>query len=385
MLLSAGVAAPASDIYAPVLAAVEAGSPALAAARSLLEADVSDNATGLAPADPEVEFGFLWGTHSGMGHRKDVSVSQQFDFPTVYRRRRALAGALDDEAALRCRAERRRVLLQAKEACIELIFANANYRMCDEHLANARRMVNAYSRMLEAGHTTRLEANKVRLALAEAESMSSEAAAERTNLRRRLATLCGADSAPAFDYAEYPAPALPADPDELCRRAILADPALEALRGAGRAAQVKVSLAKSLSLPKLSVGYQGEFVPGEGWQGVKVGLSLPLWENRRGTKAAQAAAIAAESSCEDAETTFRSDFMASYTRAAELDRVIAIMRETIEEADNTELLTRALAQGEISMLDYLNELEYMHQARLRLLEAERSLALEIARLTSHEL
>lgn len=374
----------AADIYAPVLAAVEARSPQLRAAQAKTQAEMDENATGLAPADPEVEFGWLWGAHTGMGYRKDISVSQQFDFPTVYRRRRDVAGALDAEAAARGLAARRQVLLRAKEVCIELIFANANERMCADHLANARSMANAYGRMLEAGHTTRLEANKARLALAEAEALYNEAIASRTALQRQLATLNGGDTI-SFAVDSYPPVLLPADADSLCRTAMDANPALEAFRKAVGTAETKVALAKSMRLPKLSVGYQGEFVPGEGWQGVKVGISLPLWENRRDVSAAKASGIAARSDYEDAAAAFRNEYLSSYDRASSLAATISVMKETVAEADNTRLLTHALAQGEISLLQYLSELEYMHQAQLRLLEAERALALEVARLTAHEL
>lgn len=373
-----------ADIYTPVLTAIEAHNPRVKAAKARVAAELDENSTGLAPADPEVEFGYLWGTKSGMGHRKDVSVSQQFDFPTVYNRRREVAKAMDAEANIRGSVTRQQVLLQAKELCIQLIYANANEQLCLTNLNNARRMANAYSRMLAAGHTTQLEANKTQLSLAEAEAQFNEAVTERMALMRRLQSLNGGDSL-AFEVAAFPAIVLPADPDSLCLAAMEANADLESYRRTARTAQTRVSLAKSLNLPKISVGYMGEFTPDEGWQGVKVGVSVPLWENRRGVRAAKAASIAAVSEYDDAASEFQNGFMESYDRAVRLTQTVSVLKASLSESDNTRLLNQALAQGEISLLQYLDELEFLLQAQLRLLEAERALALEAARLTAHEL
>ena len=50
------------------------------------------NHVGLTPSDPEVEFGYLWSRPAAGGNRKDVSLTQQFDFPTAYVERSRLAG-----------------------------------------------------------------------------------------------------------------------------------------------------------------------------------------------------------------------------------------------------------------------------------------------------
>lgn len=378
------IAAMATDVYSPVLAAVENNAPALTVARARLESDRAENATGLAPADPEVEVGYLWGNPSAIGGRKDVSVTQEFDFPTVYGRRRAVARASDGAAEEQYRQARQSVLLQAKNLCIDLIYANANVRMCTTHLENARRLASAYGRMLQAGHTTRLEANKATLTLASAEAMTAEALSERQALLEQLRLLAGDDSL-QFEETRYPDEDLPGTFESLFAQATAADARLGALARERVAANAREELAKALRLPRFSVGYQGEFVRGEGFQGVKVGLVLPLWENRGKVKAAQTAASASALEYTMAEDEMRTALAATYDRAQRLHATLASMRAMVENSDNTELLREALAKGEISMLTYLNELEFMHQAQLQLLDTEREYARALATLTAHRL
>ena len=59
-----------------------------------------------------------------------------------------------------------------------------------------------------------------------------------------------------------------------------------------------------MGLPKFSVGYAGEFTPDEGWQGVKLGVSIPLWENRNRVKHARAEVAAAEQAMDDARLQY---------------------------------------------------------------------------------
>lgn len=373
-----------ADIYNGVLEEVERHAPALEAARARLESARAENATGLAPADPEVEVGYLWGNPSDIGARKDVSVTQEFDFPTVYSRRRALARSSDADAAGQYRCERQNVLFQAQLLCIDLIYANANAAMCALHLDNARRMASAYGRMLQAGHTTRLEANKATLALAAAEAMTAEALSERESLLERLRIIAGTDSL-QFTAAAYPREELPESFDSLFNQAIAADARLSTLVQAQETAARREDLAKALRLPRFSVGYQGEFVRGEGFQGIKVGLVVPLWQNRGKVKAAQTAAVASALEYSQAEADMRAQYLESYNRAVRLHSALESMRALVENADNSALLREALAKGEISLLAYLDELEFMHQAQLRLLDTEREYARAMAVLNAHRL
>ena len=106
-----------------VLREIERNSTSLAAMTRRTEAQKIGNRTGLAPENPEVELGYLPGIHGGA--RKDIGISQSFDFPTLYSRRGKLADAQNLSADWQLRSQRMELLLTAEQYCIELVYNNA--------------------------------------------------------------------------------------------------------------------------------------------------------------------------------------------------------------------------------------------------------------------
>ena len=80
-----------------VLSSVERNNTTLKVLRAEADAAKAEARTGLTPADPELELGYLWGTPKEQGNRIDLGLTQSFDFPTVYRFRKLIA---DGEATI---------------------------------------------------------------------------------------------------------------------------------------------------------------------------------------------------------------------------------------------------------------------------------------------
>lgn len=74
----------AQNAYQSVLNQIEANSTVLSAYRSQAEAEKAENYAGSLFANPELEAGYLFGINDGSEHRIDLSINQEFDFPTVY-------------------------------------------------------------------------------------------------------------------------------------------------------------------------------------------------------------------------------------------------------------------------------------------------------------
>ena len=62
--------------YADILRSIEANNLTIQSAGRSVDVANAEARTGLNPADPEVEFGYLWSKPSPNGPRKDVSVTQ---------------------------------------------------------------------------------------------------------------------------------------------------------------------------------------------------------------------------------------------------------------------------------------------------------------------
>lgn len=369
--------------FAGVLGEIERNSTTLAAYSRANEAQKIGNRTGLAPENPEIELGYLPGIHGGA--RKDIGISQSFDFPTLYSKKGKLADAQNVAADWQLRTQRMDLLLTAEQYCIELVYNNALAALYSRQLANAKEIAKAYERKLELGDATQIEYNKAALNLTNIENDLQAVNLERRQLHSQLTMLNGGNPVEIKDTAYVAIAALPSDFDQWAAEAEAANPAFAHMRQEVEVAKRGVGVSKAMGLPKLSVGYAGEFTPDEGWQGVKIGVSIPLWENRHRVKHARAEVAAAEQSMDDARMRYYSRLRYLFEQTQELKENIKRYESVFSKNSNDILLYKALNGGELSLLDYLLELEYYFNSYEKLMQTQRDLRLALAELYAYKL
>ena len=103
-----------------VLAQIERNNPELKAVAAEVEAERLAGKAETLLANPEVEFNYLWGAEN-IGSRHDLRVSQAFDIPTITGMKAGMAEGMGELASLKYKTERQAVLLEAKQACIDLV------------------------------------------------------------------------------------------------------------------------------------------------------------------------------------------------------------------------------------------------------------------------
>lgn len=371
------------EVYTPVLEQIKRNSTELRALRQRADAEVAAHHTGLAPDNPTVEAGYLWGMPSSVGQRIDVAVRQEFDFPTVYVWQRRLAAVQDSSAEYQYRYGRQQILLAAKQTCIRLIYSNAIVALRRADADRARQMSEAYNKMLQQGNANQLEANRARLSLTTAEATLAEAEVERDRCLAELQTLNGGVPV-QFDCAEFPVAVLPVDTAAWLSSVSAADPSLAIARVESDAAQSAVSLARSRTLPRWSIGYMGEFVEDNTFQGVTFGLSLPLWGNTGRMRQAQLCAQALQTQA-DAQRLHLSTKRQYQLQEARRLAVLAAQIDSTLPATDADLLCRAFLAGELPLTDYLLELSLQTSARVSRLAILRNLHLLLAELNAHRL
>ena len=364
-----------------VLQQIERNNTTLEALRKQTEADKLQNKTGITLPDPEVSFDYLWGDPSAIGNRKDFGVSQSFDIATIAGSRRRVADAQNGLLDVEYRAGRMAVLLEAKQACIQLIYYNALKAELEQRLAHAQAVADFYDRQLADGNANRLEVNKARLRLSAAQGDLRRNEVERANLLSELQRLNGGEPI-AFDQAVYAQPVLPQDFEAWYDEAAAANPALAYARQNVELKRREMKLGKLSGLPQISAGYMSELVPESNFRGITLGLSVPLWSNRNRVKQAKAAVVAAELQQKDATVQFYERLRNQYDRTLGLQRTAGEYRKALAELDNTQLLRRALDAGEISLLDYIVELGLYYTTVDEALAAERDYELALTELQS---
>ena len=370
--------------YDRALRQIETNSTALRAAACRAEAERTAGRTGITPPDPEVEFGYLWGDPSAVGKRIDFAVSQEFDFPTSYVHRSRMARIEAANADLRARAERLRLLLEAKLTLVEMVYRNAMTDLARRQLADATSIAELTERRMAEGTAGAIDAGKARFSLAEAQADLAEAETEQARVRTALQRING-NRPLAFEADSFAAVVLPDDFDLWFEQARQASPAMQLLQSEVEMRRHSVRLSRSLALPRLSAGYMSEKTDDESFRGIKVGISIPLWENANRTRQAKAQAATAQAEADDALAQLYADLRSCYDRALSSLHTAAALREAADLHGNRALLRKALEAGHLSLVDYLREMQFVYQAEARTLAAERDLHAAVAELDAYSL
>jgi outer membrane protein TolC len=342
-----------------------------------------ENRTGIYLSNPEIGFNYLWGAPQAVGNRTDISVTQTFDIPTLMGMKSKVANRQNNLAELQYKAGRMNILLEARQYCIELIYYNALRRELDVRLKHAETMARSYRERLSRGDVNILEYNKAQLNLAAVQREVARAAVEQRAALQALQRLNGG-IAVTLDDDSYAGTTLPNSFEAWFEAAMPKSPVLEAVNEEVALRKREVGLAQATNWPALSAGYMSERVTGETFQGVTLGLSIPLWGNKNRTKQAKAAVRAAESKQADMRLQLYAHLQSVYDRAAGLQDIATATRQSLLTLNNTELLQKALDAGEISLLDYLVEAALYYDAVARALEAERDFEKAAAELLAVE-
>lgn len=389
-LLTLGVAmialtaAANDDIFTPLLNEIEENSTYLKALRMHSDAEVVGNKTGLTLPNPEVELAYSWANPKEVGDKKNVSVSQSFDFPTVYAQRRKVASSKIKGVENEYMGARRDYLLNVKKTCIELLFNNALAKLYSNELSNLKKISDGMEIMLQNGETTSIEYNKALLNYSILENEVNKIDIERSKLSRQLAGYNGGRPV-RFTVSDFPIVTLPSNFETWYSIAEDNSPALRALDNQLETNNHEVKLNRAEGLPKLSVGYTGEYVHGSNYSGVTLGFSLPLWENRNRVKQAKTELVATRLEIADAKLNLHNSLESLYNEVAELQENVQRIEKALNTANNAELAQKAHKNGQMTLLEYLHELEYYFDASEKHLEALRDLHLAYAELQAHEL
>lgn len=379
--LAAVFSLPAHAQIDEVLLQIEQNNGTLRALSNQAEADKLANRTGIAPSEPEVEFARLWGRPGEIGNRTDIAVTQSFDFATISGARARQARRRSAMIDMGFASERTAILLEAKQYCIELIHCNRLARELDVRLGHARSIADGYARKLESGDASRLEYNKALLGLSTVQGEIARNDVERAALTAELRRLNGGAEI-ALDAVVFPSAELPADFDGWLDQAADRSPVLEYVRAGVEADRGKVSLARTEWLPEFNVGYLREQVPGELFQGITVGVSIPLWSNANRVRQAQASLRASQARAEDARVQFCEQLRNLYSRAVGLHSAAVEYDRALSELSGAGLLEQALDAGAISLLEYIVETGLYYDTRERAMEAERDFQLAQAELSA---
>ena len=323
------------------------------------EADVLDIKAENSLDGLSVEYSpFFRSGYSGVAE-SELVVSQEIQFPTKYADRNKQAKMLKSVGGKMYEKNRRDILLEAEQLCIDIIRLNMTMTMLDQRLKNSETLHQMYDKRMAAGDANILEVNKVKLDCMEVQTMVSEAQNERMLLLQQLQQLNGgkpvtidSEKFPEFqpikDFESYKALYLASDADIQMAETML------------KSADMNVKMQKREWLPNISFGYRRNTEQKEGVNGIMVGVSFPLYSNSKRIKAARERRQSAELQVEQARKDAESQLQSGYQQLVGLQQVldhsdVKMMQESID------LFSKALHHGEINALDYYTEVNSIYE------------------------
>ena len=365
-----------------VLKEIEMNNTTLKAYREKANADKIGNKTGINMANPEVEFGYLWGSPSGEGNRVDLNVTQSFDFPTAYRYKTQLSDGKNQQVDMIYDQQKVEILQQARLICVELVYQTKMNKILSDRLQQARELSDAYQKSFDQGNIDILERNKTKLNLLNAEKALQINEVDLNLSKSELQRLNGGLDVGEFNsYSDF---TFPLNFVEWFGIVKGNNPSLRVAEQEVALSRKQEQLTRALNLPKITAGYASERVSGTTFQGVSVGVSIPLWEGKNTVKHQKAQTVALQMQHEDSELQFKNTLKNQYDKAKKLSLLLKEYEDALSVTSSQDLLKIALDKGQLSLINYLLELSVYYETVDKYLETERDYQLAVAELQQWE-
>ena len=348
------------------------------------EAKQLEYKTGLTPTNPLVEYDYLYGTPVGAGNQRDFAVTQRFDFPTVYKRKKELSVGQSAQAGLQQQVFRQNILLEAKLLSLHVIYLNRKAAELKRRKTNIEKLVNDYKLKAEKGEVIILDYNKAKLQLLGINNEVALNENERTITLTKLAEMNAGNSVVITDTIYPIVPFIPSF--ELLDSSIEAnDPIIKVVELEKRILEKQISVQRAMNLPKLETGYRAQSILGQSYQGIQMGVTIPLWENKNKLSAAKSNLAYAGSAAETIRLEHRMENRQYYEQLAVREKIMNEHRELLLSLNNTTLLNKALALGQITVIQYFYEESFYFTVYDQYLKAEGEYHAALARLFKYQL
>ncbi len=341
-----------------------------------MAAQVADVLAENVPEGPEAEFEHLWPAAGDTDNRWSAGISQSIDWPGAYTARRRHADAMSDASREVLRGVVLDKALAAKLLVIDIINARQRLEFFEEVTRNVARIDSLTRRAYNLEAATVLDLRKTRLALLDSQR---EQAAVRADIEALEASLTAIGSIAATNnWTEYPNQALHSDyidPETL--------PEYRVAAAQTREAQARLSAVRSQAWPGFSIGFRHAYEEGTHFNGLTIGIRLPSWSRKKRTEAAR---LEAEALAGDHAATLAGVFAgyeALNTTARQIGDELALYREFSGDDSYLPLLQKAFDGGELTVIDFLNEINIFRAARLNYLDLDYRYQLTLARLNRY--
>lgn len=318
-------------------------------------------AENMAPS-PEIEFEHLWGRGQ---NRWSASVSQVIEWPGLYRSRsrQAQIQRSKSEALYGLYVADRALTL--KLIFIDLVNANLRCQLYRKIADNIDSIASATQISYDMGEATILDLRKAQIAAANARADFRMAEGDLINLTGST----GGFGIYTQELTKLPLDAYPIQPldDPVPSSDAFFQPYIEAC---AESYANSIRVAKMSSLPSFSLGYVHAYEDRNHFNGFKVSLTLPSFDRKKRIRAAELSGMAAIFDQEAEHLNVIAECTAQYATTLKLKEELDRYAGLIDDNSYMELLKMAFNSGEMTVVDYITEINLFRQSRLTYLDLE---------------
>lgn len=370
-----------SEINGVVRKIVDANSGIHAATERYRAQIESEKAQNLL-AGPEAEFEYKFAP-GNVENRWGVSVSQSFDWPGVYRARRRAGRAGERAYTNLLRSEKLTAAVEIKTLIIQYVAARKKETLLIEASRNMEALYGFLQKAYENQSTTILNLRKTQREVYSLQAAAIDAGDAVVRIEANLRAM-GDGSAPfsgidSFgdeqlgEYAFYTA------------RLQANDPMVAAYFDLQAGVEARVSVEKLSRMPSFSAGYVHDMEDGVHFNGFSIGIGLPAWGKNHAKSAALAEALANQYAADDYLQGIQASLMADWQLADKLRAKLEPLKKDFENDNYLELLSKSFYGGQLSVFDYLRELNDYVSFKIELVDLQERYAGVLARLNRYSI
>jgi outer membrane protein TolC len=150
-------------------------------------------------------------------------------------------------------------------------------------------------------------------------------------------------------------------------------------------AQQNKQLVAHQGLPELSIGYESEKNDAEHFMGFRAGLSIPLWGNVGKSRAAKIKLNATQTEKQSQVELIQLEYDELYLKASSAKARLDELKQALADYNNLTLLRRSLESGQVSIINFFNEITFLYDITDRIMALELEYAKYYAELYRYEL
>jgi len=334
-------------------------------------------------AAPELGYEHNW-SNRGLGTKWGFSVTQSFDWPGIYGKRGKAIDATKSAMEFLNKSNQVDKLLQIKLAIIDIVNINEQIKLWQQLEQNMLQLRDKYQMAYQNGEVSVLDVNKIKIQCVSVSRQLSQLDIQRQVLYSSLVAMNGGNDCAELvaKLMAYPADELKGE-EEYVNRLNDFDPEIQYEQFMATSEVYSAQAARMNRYPCLSLGYKYTNELGDVFNGFTIGVSLPFFSQKSKIKATQAAANAREHQLHQLKIEKLAAIYAQRHKVINLKREIEEYKPIFEQSDNLDLLKKSLDVGQISLIEYLQEVNFFMSARQDYMEVIYQYHLTLASLNKY--